>query len=150
MAVTTTIQGLQQVYAFLQGLGSVLSHSVVQTANVEAVKPFLNKAHRNAPVGRTGKTADSIGTIKTPFAKAGAIGEITAGPRRGKFGGSKAHLIEFGTGPRKFRGANRGVVIKKPFLEPAWESTQNEVLSKVTSILQEKVMQYARRTIRNA
>lgn len=150
MTFKTTMIGQEQLYAFLRGLGSQLSHPVVQAANVQALKPFLNKAHRLAPVGRRGKLADSIGTIKTPFAKAGAIGEVQAGPRRGKFGGSHAHWIEFGTGPRKFRGANRGAITKKPFLEPAWQSTQEESYRLVVGALQEKVFAYARRTIKNA
>lgn len=150
MNVQLSLTGVEQIDQVIRGLPLIYSHRVIQAAYTEAAKPMVNRMHLLAPVGRSGRTADSVGTIKIPFARATAIGEVQAGPRRGRFGGQKAHWLEFGTAPRKFRGANRGVIDKQPFVEPAFEQTHMISLGTFSEILGNKTFQFMKRTIRNA
>lgn len=45
-------------------------------------------------------------------------------------GGAQAHLIEFGTGPRRNKkGASRGQISARPWMRPAWEAHKHQVLT---------------------
>lgn len=142
------ISGEKEIQAVFRGLPGLFQHRILQAAYAEAARPMVDREHRLAPVGKTGKTAESIGIVKVPYTKATVIGEINIGPRRGRFGGSAAHFTEFGTGPRKFRGANRGSVPKRPWAEPAFEQTNAEVQSRITVSLARKTLAFMRRTIK--
>lgn len=148
MDIKLSVTGIEQIDAVLRGLPEQFTHKVLQAAHAEAALPMVTRMHLLAPVGETGKTADSIGIVKLPFSKAAVVGEIQVGPRRGRFGGSKAHLSEFGTIKRSFDGANRGIMPKKPFVEPAFESTNPEVISKIGDILAVKTYQFMYRRIK--
>jgi hypothetical protein len=144
-----SISGGKEIEAVLIGMPALFTHRVLQAAHADAAKPVVIKEHLLAPVGRTGKLADSIGIIKVPFSRATVIGEVNVGPRRGRFGGHAAHLVEFGTQKRSFRGANRGIMPKKPFAEPAFQQTQAEVQSRIAVALARKTLAFMRRTIKN-
>lgn len=149
MDVKLSVTGVEEIDAVLRGLPNQFNHRVMQAAHAEAAKPMVYKIHLLAPVGETGRLADSIGIVKTPYGRAAVIGEIQVGPRRGRFGGSKAHLSEFGTGPREYNGANRGVMPKRPFVEPAFEATNKEVLDRISLSLAQKTYAFMKRTIKN-
>lgn len=149
MIITLSVTGEKQIDEVLRGLKYEFSHKVFQAAHAEAAKPLVHREHRLAPVGLTGKLADSIGVIKLPFSRAGSLGEVQVGPRRGRFGGSHAHFIEDGTLPRKFKGANRGAVKKKPFIQPAFDQTKEQVLSGISYALAVKTGAFLRRKIKN-
>lgn len=149
MDLKISVTGVEDIDAVLRGLPAQLNHRVLQAAHADAATPMVNRMHLLAPVGETGKTADSIGIIKTPFAKAAVIGEITVGPRRGRFGGSKAHFSEFGTVPRFYRGASRGQMRIRKFVEPAFNQTNQTVLNRIAVSLGTKTYQFMKRTIRN-
>ena len=149
MDVRLSLTGVEQIDAVLRGLPNQFNHSVMQAEHAEAAKPMVYKMHLLSPVGETGRLADSIGTVKTPFGRAAVIGEIQVGPRRGRFGGSKAHLLEFGTGPRQHNGANRGSMKKQPFVEPAFEQTNAEVIDRISLSLAQKTYAFMKRTIKN-
>ena len=151
MEVKLSVVGIEQIDDLIKGLPTVFQHSVLQNAHAEAAKPLIYKEHLLAPVGETGKTADSIGLIKPPFSKASVSGEVQAGPRRGKFGGNVAHLSEFGTKPRFNKsGAYRGIMPKHPFVTPAWEQTHSEVEDKIAVALSQKLLVFMKKTIKNA
>lgn len=149
MVVNLSLTGVEQIDAVLRGFPDQFNHRVLGAAHAEAARPMVTRMHLLAPVGRTGRTADSVGTVKMPFSKAATIGEVQVGPRRGRFGGSKAHFSELGTRSRSFNGANRGVMPKKPWIEPAFEQTNVEVLDRIPVILGQKAYSFMRRTIKN-
>lgn len=148
MNLTLSITGNKEIDDVLKGLPDKFNHKTLQAAHAEAAKPLVAKEHLLAPVGKTGKTADSIGIVKIPFSKASVIGEIQVGPRRGRFGGSKAHLNEFGTVSRNFRGANRGAMKAKPFAEPAFNQTKDEMLERISLALAQKAVVFMKKTIK--
>lgn len=148
MNVTLSLTGIAEIDAVLKGLPHEFSHKVFQAAHAEAAKPMVAKIHLLSPVGKTGKLADSAGTIKVPFSRAGSLGEVHVGPRRGRFGGAHGHLIEFGTAPRNFRGANRGSIQAKPFVEPAFNDTKDQVLESISFALAQKAAGFIRRKIK--
>src|SRR5690606_40334487 len=52
-----------------------------------------------------------------------------SGPRRSRrYKGQHAHLVEFGTALRSYKGANRGRMPARPFLRPSWERTKDKVV----------------------
>lgn len=149
MDAKLSLIGLKQIDDALAGFPAEFSHRILQAAHAEAAKILVSKEHLLAPVGRTGKLADSIGIIKTPFARAAVIGEVQVGPRRGRFGGSHAHLVEFGTKKRYFNGANRGSMPKHPFVEPAFDQTQDQVIGSISVALSQKAYSYLTRKLKN-
>jgi len=155
MDVNLSLTGVEQIDRLLKGFPDQFNHRVLQAAHADAAKPLVNKIHRLAPVGRTGRLADSIGIVKPPFGRSVTIGEIQVGPRRGLYGGHAAHLIEFGTKDRKtikshpIFGRNRGKMTAEPFVEPAYLATKDEVLSRIAVSLAQKTYSFMKRTIKN-
>lgn len=126
-----------------------MNHRLMQAANAAAATPLIHAAHRMAPVGKTAHLAESIGTEKPGMSRAGEIGEVRVGPRRGRFHGNHGHLVEYGTGQRTTKsGANRGAMPAKPFMAPAFQQTREAVLSGINKFLGEKVASFCRRTLK--
>ncbi len=144
MDLKLSVTGVEGVDGFFKILPQAFSHSVMQAAHAEAVRPMINRQHLLAPVGETGKTADSIGVIKTPFARAGVIGEIQEGPRRGRFGGNKAHFTEFGFKTRS-KGKGKTFVPPKKWVEPGFDQTRNQVMAAIPTLLSIKLYQFIKR-----
>jgi hypothetical protein len=149
MKVALSITGLQEIDAVLRGLPLLYTHKVLQAAHADAAKPMVEREHRLAPVGNTGRLADSIGIVKPSFSKSGVLGEVIVGPRRGRFGGQHAHFPEFGTKPRAYKGANRGVMPINKYAEPAFEQTDDTVLGRIKLSLGQKTYAFMRRIIKN-
>jgi hypothetical protein len=149
------VTGIQQIDKVLVGLPLQLNHRVLQAAHADAAKPLVEAEQLGAPEGPTGNLIDSIGIIKTPFARAGQLGEISVGPRRGKYKGYAAHLVEFGTTRRALRGTgkykagtNRGTMPSRPFVVPAWARTQNAVRNGIKLSIAKKLVTFMRSTLR--
>lgn len=132
------IKGEAELQKVLSGLPGQLEKEL-KKANKKASELVVNKMHRLAPVGLTGNLADSIGTIVEK-------GNVIIGPRRkGGYKGFAGHLVEFGTKKRKTKsGANKGVMPKDPFVEPAWDQTKDEVLGRISKELEKATVKYAR------
>lgn len=146
-----TVTGYKEIDAVLAGLDKQINHRVMQAANAEAAKVLVQKEHLLSPVGETGGLAESHGIVKPSVSRAGSIGEILVGPRRGKYKGHAAHLVEFGTKNRKNKsGANRGQVTATHYLERAYNSTIGTVQSKIAQFVGAKLYSFMRRTIKNA
>lgn len=129
MNVKISVTGIKEIDNVLKNLPLALQHSVLQSAHAAAAKPLVERERLLAPEGPTGKLVDSIGIVKTPFKKAGVIGEITVGPRR-KIA-PHSHLVEYGTKVRRLKGrgkykagTERGKMTKKPFAKPAFDQTK--------------------------
>lgn len=150
MDVKLKLTGFEEIDQVLKGLPLILNHRVLQSAHVQAVKPLIEKAKLTAPEGPTGNLIDSIGAVKSSVRTSFDLGQVQVGPRRSsKYKGHHSHLIEYGTKQRSNkRGANRGRVKAKPFMEPAFEATKNRVLGSVNDELGKAVYKFMRRKIK--
>lgn len=135
MSVKVTFTGAKEIDDVLKQLPKALHHSVMQNANADAGKILVEKEKLLAPEGPTGHLVDSIGIVKTALKKATEIGEVKIGPRRGRYKGNHAHLVEYGTKKRRTkRGwANRGVMPKHPFVKPAFDQTKAQVEQRIAT-----------------
>lgn len=87
---------------------------------------------------RTGRLRKSI-RVRKGRGKLAKFGQFVAVEPNysGRNGAPNAHVVEFGTGPRKTnKDVNRGAVAAKPFMRPAYESTKGQV----QQILKDHVM----------
>lgn len=133
--------GDKEILKAIIGLPRHLSDPYLKKVHTKAAVPLVNRIHLNAPVGLTGDLADSIGTVKTS-----ELGGTATGPRvKGGYKGFAGHLNEYGTKRRRTRrGANRGVMPKKPFEAPAWEQTQDQVERIIAETLEKDLGSYFR------
>jgi hypothetical protein len=157
MDVGVYVSGHKEIDKVLLGLPLQPTHKLLQAAHTSAVKKTVDAAKLLAPEGPTGRLIDSIGTIKTSVAKAGSLGETLTGPRRGKYKGFAAHLVEKGTkkrsllGKGKYKaGTDRGIMPAKPFMKPAWDRTKDDVLGSIKFFLAKHLSSYMRRTIKRS
>lgn len=149
MDVKLRLVGVKEIDAVLKGLPAQLNHKVLQSAHAKAVKPTVDAAKLLAPEGPSGGLIDSIGVVKTNFRRANELGEIQAGPRRGRYKGNAGHLVEYGTKARyNKRGAYRGVMKRKPFMQPAWDKTKNQVVTTINTEIGRSLYSFMKRTIR--
>lgn len=145
------LEGFDDIKKVLNGLPAQLNHKVLQAANFEAAKPLVDKAKSLAPEGPTGRLIDSIGVTKESLKKVSEPGEVRVGPRRGRFKGFAGHLVERGTVQRETKkGINKGIMPKHPFMEPAFVSTKDLVLSRISVAIGQKLYSFMKRTIKNS
>ena len=159
-----SISGNKDIDAVLAGLPKQLSHRVLQAAHADAAKPLVTKAKLTAPEGPTGNLVDSIGVQRSRYnlvAKGTAnIGEVNVGPRRGRYKGYAGHLVEFGTKARVTKGKGkkrrgmkssfRGIMPKKPFMEPSFIATRSQVINNIAESIGKKLNAFMKRTIKKA
>jgi hypothetical protein len=148
--VKISLTGVREIDAVLKGLPLQLSHKILGQAHADAAKPLVDRAKLQAPDGPTGNLIDSIGVEKTNIAKATEIGQVQAGPRRGgRNRGYVAHLVEYGTKPRKNKkGANRGVMKAKPFMRPSFELTKVDVEGRIATSIGKKLNAFMKKTLK--
>jgi HK97 gp10 family phage protein len=140
-----TVTGIKEIDQALSAMNLAMNHSVLQAANAKAAIPLVNAAHLLAPVGETGNLAESIGTVKTSLKRANVIGEVGVGPRRGGVNkGYHAHFIEYGKTNRDGTKSQA-----KPFMEPAFERTKEQVLGKINTELSVVLVKTMKRHIKN-
>lgn len=127
MNVSISFTGVREIDQILANLPKELNHKILGAAHAAAAKPLVEREKLLAPEGPTGHLVDSIGLIKSSFKRADSLGEVIVGPRRRR-GGQHAHLVEFGTRRRtNKRGANRGIMPKHPFVQPAFNQEKGTV-----------------------
>lgn len=150
--ITVTLTGVEEIDKVLKGMPLQLTDKVLQAAHVAALKPTVEVAKLLAPEGPTGGLIDSIGTVKAPAKqlRSRELGAVSSGPRRGnRYKGQAAHLLEYGTVARVTRqGWNRGAITKNPFMEPAWERTQERVKGSINTEIGKKLYSFMRRTLK--
>jgi hypothetical protein len=148
VSVKTT--GVKPIDYVLKRLPQQLNHRVLQSAHYDAAKVLVNEAKNLAPEGPTGNLVDSIGTVRPSMSKASELGLIEVGPRRGRYKGNAAHLVEYGTVQRRNkRGANRGKMTAKPFMFPAWEKTKDRIRASINTNIGTALWRFMKRTIKN-
>lgn len=130
MNLKVSITGHKQIDQLLKAMPKELNHKVLSAAHADAAKPLVDMEKAMAPVGLTGNLVSSIGVTKESVKKATQIGLVKVGPRSKK--GSHGHLIEFGTRLRRTKkGANRGFMLAKPFVQPSFQRTYGQVESRI-------------------
>lgn len=144
------VTGAPEIDAVLKGLPKEVNNKLSTTAHTNAAKHLVEKAKLLAPEGPTGNLVDSIGTQATGFKNQRALGETHTGPRRGRGQrGFAGHLVEYGTKTRKTKkGANRGKMTAKPFMEPAWEATKGKVESSINDEVGKALVKFMRKTLK--
>lgn len=152
MSVKISVTGVKEIDAVLKGMPAQLSHTVLGQAHAAAAKPFVERAKLLAPEGPTGNLVDSIGVEKESFARANQLGQVQAGPRRSRrYKGYVGHLVEYGTTVRaNKKGANRGMMRKHPFMQPAFNQTKNLVESGIAENLGKKLTAFMKKTLGRA
>lgn len=150
MSVKISYSGVREIDNVLKNLPKNLTHTVLGAAHAAAAKPLITKAKLTAPEGPTGNLVDSIGAVKTPFKKAGSLGEVTVGPRRRRpHKGHHGHLIEYGHRTRlRPGGKGKGFVQGKPFMQPSFHATKNAVIEGIRVEVGKKVDSVMRRYIK--
>lgn len=150
MSVSIAITGIKELDEVFRMMPLALNHKVMGTAFEDAAKPLVEKEKLLAPEGPTGNLVDSIGAKRISISRAGYVGEVHVGPRRGgKYKGYAGHLVEYGTKQRKTRkGANRGVMPAEPFAEPAFKATKNLIESRIQASIAKVVVRTMNRYVK--
>lgn len=151
MDVKMRFTGVKEIDQVLKGLSKQVNHKLLQQAHTQASKVLVERAKLLAPEGPTGNLVDSIGTVREGLAKAKELGLVQSGPRRrrGRYKGYAGHLVEYGTRPRRLKnGASRGIMPRKPFMEPAWIQTKDRVVGSINGYLGKALLNFMKRTIR--
>lgn len=149
MNFTVTMTGFEAIDRVLTQLPKELSHEVMGKAHLQAAKIVVEKEKLLAPEGPTGNLVDSIGAYRVPFKKADVVGEVIAGPQRGRGKrGHAGHLVEFGTRKRDRTGPNRGIMKARPFARPAFNAThpqmKNAIIVATAKVLNNTMRRYLR------
>ena len=150
MSARISLTGVKEIDAVLKGLPLQMTHTILSQAHAAAAKPLVDKAKLLAPEGPTGNLVDSIGAEKTgSLAKVTNVGEVIAGPRRSRrHKGHVGHLVEYGTRSRtNKRGANRGRMMAKPFMAPAFNQTKDLVEKSIADNIGKKLAAFMRRSL---
>ena len=151
MSVKMSVTGAREIDMVLKQMPKQLTHQVLGTAHAAAAKPLITKAKLTAPEGPTGNLIDSIGAVKTPMKTAGAVGEVSVGPRRRRpYKGHHGHLIEYGFRTR-YKGAGKGqktFVQGKPFMKPSFEVAKNAVINNIAVEIGKKLYATMRRYLK--
>lgn len=158
--------GAEELEAALRTLPKNIGKAALKRALVNAAKPVAEDARRSAPV-RSGLVRDNI-TVSTKLSKRQARafrkrgkGEVTA--FLGAAPSRRAHLIEFGTGPRAHRksgesksgkartpGRSTGQAPAQPFMRPAWERGKQRILDDFSVALWKEIEKAVARQARKA
>lgn len=143
------LDGIDHIRTVLKELPKSTEKRAVRDAMIEAADVFANDAAARAPVDE-GRLRDSIvrtwRIIKSQLAgtrKPGKDGvRAFVGPNYSRTESSDkgyaphAHLVEFGTGPRK---GGTGVMPAQPFMRPAFDTQKQPFMTKFSKSLVEMV-----------
>lgn len=163
MAVNYNLKGVEELKKKLEALSDVSRSQVLLSAARKSMQVYSKSARSKAPVA-DGDLRNSIGPEKVKGNGREKIA-LAVGPRRRK--GSKnaqgwhAHLVEYGTIRRHAVGKNTlrrrgnkrvaviggktvmvehtGTMPAQPFLRPAWDETNQKVLSSFSDELAKKI-----------
>lgn len=142
--LSLNMKGWRELEQALYDLGNDrVIRATMKRAMLEAAEPMARTARRNlltvtkrgdgsleesldVGVRLTKRQAQEKRGMRAMEKATGTMIEVFVGAGKG---GAQAHLIEFGTGPRRTKtGANRGQISARPFMRPAWESHKHQVL----------------------
>lgn len=152
------ITGVKELDDALSAMSAEMSDKTMQSAAMGASKVLIDRAKALAP-SKGGGLRQAIGAIKGSFNQVRSlvrqIGTIMVGPRRGRFKGYAAHLMEFGTKNRysqSVRGKRtapsfKGKVSPHPFMEPAFNETHGQVIANYNQFLGKRIVGLMKRKL---
>lgn len=174
------VSGIGDLEKSLQELSKRTGRAVLERSLRKAAQPMLDAAKRNAPVldgdlerslkivretvsdpGKAafaqtmkdtgGDTGAARQALRAAYrAEGGAVSALVLGPDLSD-GGSTAHIVEFGTGPRKTQdGKSTGAMPADPFLRPAWDAEAKPTNDRLKTILADEIDKAAKRAARTA
>lgn len=125
------VEGTEELNRTLAKLAENVSGEQAMAVLVKAAKPLEDAMKRTGAFEDvTGNLRRSIGTVKRGRSRDKEVRVGATAPH--------AHLIEFGTGPRRQKsGRYTGVGPKRPFMRQAYDATRAEVLRKFRQGLKE-------------
>lgn len=148
------LHGAKELENALRELPKRTGKSAVRRSLKKAAGPIAEDAQSRAP-SKSGKLKRRIQVAtqlsrrqRRSRAKGKVKGQVDvfvgAGPSR------HAHLVEFGTGPRRHRktGKSTGSMPPQPFLRPAWESGHRRALKDFSKLLWVEIEKAAKRLAR--
>lgn len=181
MSMSVKLDGLEEFEKALAELAKSTSRGVLERSLRKAAAPMLARAKQYAPsnsgdleaslaIGRNvkgdpgkaafarvmrsgGTRAEARGALLSAQRDAGiSFAQLYLGPRLGKGGGSHAHLVELGTGPRyqKETGKFVGEMPPDPFLRPAFDSEAKPTIDRLKPILWDEIDKTAKRVAARA
>lgn len=131
------ITGIKELQKKMEELEKATQKKVLRSISRKSLNIYVKEARQNAPVD-SGNLKKSIGNESAKRTGREKVA-IVAGPRRKKGSntgkGYHAHLLEFGTA--KMRA--------KPYLRPAWDTKNSEVLDKYKSQMWEEIEKHAKK-----
>jgi hypothetical protein len=145
MAKTFDFLGAKELQEAFLNIPAYVNSGVIDKELIEAGKPLIKRAKEIASnADNTRNLTKSIGAI-SDRKLASEPAAIVMGPRRGRgHKGHHAHLVEYGTGPRKLlkpirvkvRGVwqtvtQTGTMPAFPFMRPAYDQKAQEVADNV-------------------
>lgn len=174
------VEGIEEFEAALNDLGRSLGRNVLERALRKAAQPMLQKAKDMAPrdegdleqslkiarvtvsdpgkaafaatIQATGDQAAARAALREAYrTQGGAVVDLVLGPDLND-GGSTAHLVEFGTGPRyQDNGKFVGAMPADPFLRPAFDAEARPTIERLKPLLRAEIEKaVARRAARQA
>ena len=102
--ITATLSGLESLDKVFHGLEVDIKRRMLGAAMRKAQKPFKDGIKRNTTKGPTGNLRRAAMTRVKTNKSTGFIHSWTGYKRRGRRGAPHAHLVEWGTGPRMWKG----------------------------------------------
>lgn len=101
--------GLDSLEQSFNNLRYADKRKIIMNAFRKAVKPMVDQATSNAPMGRSGNLKRSVGTIPYEDEVALFVGARKGGSADGRFAGYHGHLLNDGTVSRQFVAKNNKV-----------------------------------------
>lgn len=165
MSVSFKIEGLQDLDAQLEKLSKSAGKGVLRRTLRDAAEPLAEKAR--AIVRKKKRALEKSITISTKlderqsrmhrrmFRDDKASVEMFVGPsyELGD-GGRHGHLVEFGTAPHivggVFKGARHPGTAPQPFMRPAWDADQQQMLERLKAKLWAEIQKSIARAERKA
>ena len=150
------IEGLSDLEQALGELSKATRRNVARRAMKKALEPVIETARQLAPDGNP-----SAPGLKESLVLATRVDRryrdiptekdevpMWAGPAALPH----AHLVEFGTAPRyqKKTGRYVGVMPARPFLRPAWDLHERQILSRISEVLSAEIEKSVARVRRKA
>lgn len=154
------VVGARELEKALNELGVRVAKRIVRRGWKRAAQRVVDHARSLAParlgylrrsIGFTTQTLRSVRRrrIQRKGDVVGFVGPNYA-PRKGAFA-RYAHLVEFGTGPRRHRsGRSVGAMPARPFMRPAWEANRHGVLEDFTRMVVEELERERKRAVLRA
>lgn len=152
------VTGVKELDEALKAMTAEMSDKTMQSAAMGASKVLIDRAKSLAP-SKGGGLRQSIGVTKGSFNQVRSlqreIGQVKVGPRRGRYKGYAAHLMEFGTKNRYSRSVRgkrtapsfKGRVTPRPFMEPAFNETKGQVIASYNQFLGKRIVGVMKRKL---